>query len=119
MVRLARVELATCCFGGNRSIQLSYSRTVFSVYSGSWGAAKELAWRGWAELWSARLLRGMVEFGGKAVASLPHSKIRPGVARSGATRTVKGCDGLHPSEDDDRFGFFTRSVAGQGFDLFG
>jgi hypothetical protein len=28
MVRLARVELATYCFGGNRSIQLSYSRIV-------------------------------------------------------------------------------------------
>jgi hypothetical protein len=27
VVRLARFELATCCFGGNRSIQLSYSRT--------------------------------------------------------------------------------------------
>ena len=90
MVRLARVELATCCFGGNCSIQLSYSRTVFSVYSGSWGAAKELAWRGWAELWSARLLRGVVEFGGKAVASLPHSKIRPGVGWSGTTRNGEG-----------------------------
>ena len=31
MARLARLELATSCFGGTRSIQLSYSR-VFPLY---------------------------------------------------------------------------------------
>ena len=32
LVRPERFELPTCCFGGNRSIQLSYGRTVSSVY---------------------------------------------------------------------------------------
>jgi hypothetical protein len=34
MVRPERFELPTCCSGGNRSIQLSYGRTVFTVYTG-------------------------------------------------------------------------------------
>ena len=32
LVRPERFELPTCCSGGNRSIQLSYGRTVSSVY---------------------------------------------------------------------------------------
>ena len=31
-MRPERFELPTCCSGGNRSIQLSYGRTVSSVY---------------------------------------------------------------------------------------
>ena len=34
MVRPERFELPTCCSGGNRSIQLSYGRTVNTVYMG-------------------------------------------------------------------------------------
>ena len=34
MVRPERFELPTCCSGGNRSIQLSYGRTVSTVYMG-------------------------------------------------------------------------------------
>ncbi len=31
MVRPERFELPACCFGGNRSIQLSYGRTVMGL----------------------------------------------------------------------------------------
>ena len=34
MVRPERFELPTCCSGGNRSIQLSYGRTMHTVYMG-------------------------------------------------------------------------------------
>jgi hypothetical protein len=46
VVRLARVELATCCFGGNRSIQLSYSRTgvLFDDTADGWGRQRNWAW---------------------------------------------------------------------------
>ena len=33
MVRPERFELPTCCSGGNRSIQLSYGRSAFSLHA--------------------------------------------------------------------------------------
>jgi hypothetical protein len=33
-VRPERFELPACCSGGNRSIQLSYGRTLLAVYMG-------------------------------------------------------------------------------------
>ena len=38
-MRPERFELPTCCSGGNRSIQLSYGRTVSSVYMRREGGA--------------------------------------------------------------------------------
>jgi hypothetical protein len=39
MVRLAGFEPATCCSGGNRSIHLSYRRTLIK-FTGAWGAGQ-------------------------------------------------------------------------------